>query len=83
MTRAVVVPIGRPTFDLEQAAGEVAVAWSLLEADGVEVGGEQTIVTEVTTLDDRLDRFLPTAPDLLVVLQATFSDSSRAITSAP
>jgi L-fucose isomerase-like protein len=77
--RIVVVPIGRPTFDLELGAQQVAGAMALLAGLGAELAGEQTIRTDVDELDGSLDAVLansPGDPDVVVVLQATFSDST-------
>ncbi len=77
--RIVVVPIGRPTFDLELGAQQVAAATAVLDGLGAGTSGEQPILTDVDELDARLDVALAgfeSDPDVVVVLQATFSDSS-------
>ena len=77
--RIVVVPIGRPTFDLELGEQQVAAATAVLTGLGAEPSGEQRILTDVDELDARLDVALAGSesdPDVVVVLQATFSDSS-------
>ena len=77
--RIVVVPIGRPTFDLELGEQQVAAATAVLDGLGAGPSGEQPILTDVDELDARLDVALAGSesdPDVVVVLQATFSDSS-------
>ena len=77
--RIVVVPIGRPTFDLELGEQQVAAATAVLTGLGAGPSGEQRILTDVDELDARLDVALAGSesdPDVVVVLQATFSDSS-------
>ena len=77
--RIVVVPIGRPTFDLELGEQQVAAATAVLARLGAGPSGEQPILTDVDELDARLDVALAgsdSEPDVVVVLQATFSDSS-------
>ena len=77
--RTLVVPIGRPTFDLELGAQQVAAATAVLVALGAGSLGDQTIVTDVDELDASLDAALADSagdPDVVVVLQATFSDST-------
>ena len=77
--RIVVVPIGRPTFDLELGAQQVAAATAVLAGLGAGPSGEQPILTDVDELDAWLDVALASSdrdPDVVVVLQATFSDSS-------
>lgn len=77
--RILVVPIGRPTFDLELAAQQVTAATAVLA--GLDAGhvGDQRILTDIGEVDAALDDALESAagaPDVAVVLQATFSDSS-------
>ncbi len=77
--RILVVPIGRPTFDLELGAHQVAAATDVLVGLGAEPVGNQSILTDIGELDMLLDDALASnagAPDVAVVLQATFSDSS-------
>lgn len=74
-----VVAIGRPTFDLEYGAQLVEAAWDRLAAAGLDPVGPRVIATELDSLDRLLDTLLEDgggdAP-CVVVLQATFADSS-------
>jgi L-fucose isomerase-like protein len=77
--RILVVPIGRPTFDLELGAEQVSTAMAVLAGIGGGSSGEQTISTDVDELDASLEGgggASVDAPDVAVVLQATFSDST-------
>jgi L-fucose isomerase-like protein len=77
--RILVVPIGRPTFDLELGAQQVAGASAVLAGLGAGSTREQPILTDVDELDLSLDAALANSavhPDVVVVLQATFSDST-------
>ena len=77
--RILLVPIGRPTFDLELGARQVDAATAVLAGLGAGSIAEQEILTDVDELDASLDTALANsadAPDVVVVLQATFSDSS-------
>ena len=77
--RILVVPIGRPTFDLELGAQQVDAAMAVLAGFGIDPAAARTILTETGELDARLDVALADPagdPDVVVVLQATFSDSS-------
>jgi L-fucose isomerase-like protein len=77
--RTLVVPIGRPTFDLELGAQQVAAAMAVLVGLDAGTSGDRTIVTDVDELDASLDAALADSasdPDVVVVLQATFSDST-------
>jgi hypothetical protein len=70
-----VVPIGRPTFDLELGASLVGAASTVLESLGADPLGERPIVTDLAELDELIDG-LDLTPSIVVVLQTTFSDSS-------
>jgi len=71
------IALGRPTFDLELAAEKVAAADSVLNGLGVSVSVSEglEVVTDIETLDDRLES-ITDPPALVVVLQATFADAS-------
>jgi L-fucose isomerase-like protein len=76
--RILVIPIGRPTFDLELGAQQVAAAAGVLAGLGAGLLGH-AILTDIgeldAMLDDEQERDTRT-PDVVIVLQATFSDSS-------
>lgn len=72
MTSAWVIAVGRPTFDLEFGAAHVDDAWVVLGQLGIEIGGDRTVV--VDDIDEVIDSIGPS--DVVVVLQATFTDSS-------
>lgn len=90
---ALVVAIGRPTFDVAFGADHVTAALALLERALVpgggtdapvtvlQPGGDERFFTDLAGLDDALDDALDPARaaapfDVVIVLQATFSDSS-------
>lgn len=75
MSRALVIPIGRPTFDLGLGSVQVAAATSLLVSLGVQSTGVGAIVTDIDELDNVLAA-VADPPKLVVVLQATFADAS-------
>ncbi len=77
--RILVVPIGRPTFDLELGTQQVGAATAVLAGLGPVHLDDQRILTDIGEVDAVLDGALDSiagAPDVVVVLQATFSDSS-------
>jgi L-fucose isomerase-like protein len=76
MTRLLVVAIGRTTFDLTFATAQTTRAWDLLDSLDVESSGDRRVLTDLVELDGVLERYASPGPDLVVVLQATFSDSS-------
>ena len=75
MRDVLVIPIGRPTFDLELGSAQVAAAASMLDSLGARHVGDPAIVTDIDALDDVLDA-VADSPELVVVLQATFADAS-------
>jgi len=81
-----VVPIGRPTFDVAFGAEHVTAALALLDRaverpaavlqpDGAGNGGD-AFFTDLDRLDTVLGRIDTATLDVVIVLQATFSDSS-------
>lgn len=72
MTSVWVIAVGRPTFDLDFGAAHVDDAWSVLAALDIEVAGDRSIV--VDDIVEAIDSIGPS--DVVVVLQATFTDSS-------
>jgi L-fucose isomerase-like protein len=75
MRDVLVIPIGRPTFDLELGSAQVVAATSVLHSLGVGSGHDAAIVTDMDGLDQLLDA-VAEVPELVVVLQATFADAS-------
>lgn len=74
-----VIAIGRPTFDLDHGATLVEAAWDRLDGAGFDPVGPRAITTELESLDRLLDGFVQDGQDeapCVVVLQATFADSS-------
>ena len=69
-----VVPIGRPTFDLELGASLVGAASTVLESLGADPLGERPFVNDLAELDQLIDG-LDLTPSIVVVLPTTFSDS--------
>ncbi|TFH16131.1 MAG: hypothetical protein E4H05_07470 [Acidimicrobiales bacterium] len=75
MSHVLVIPIGRPTFDLQLGSVQVAAAMAMLDSLGVKSSGDQAILIDLDELDDALEA-VADPPDLVVVLQATFADAS-------
>ena len=75
MSRSLAIALGRPTFDLELASEQVAAAESVLTGLGVPGADGMEIVTDIETLNARLES-ITDPPALVIVLQATFTDAS-------
>jgi L-fucose isomerase-like protein len=72
---AAAIAVGRPTFDLDFAATRVDDAWEVLSRLGIELLGRRgVIVADVDEVDGELDSIA--SCEVIVVLQATFTDSS-------
>ena len=75
MNPVLVIPIGRPTFDLQLGTAQVTAAMAMLDSLGVQSAGDQAILTDLDELDAVLAA-VADPPELVVVLQATFADAS-------
>lgn len=83
MVNLLIVPIGRPTFDVDHGACQVRAALELLDAGSrsaisIAPEGDGSFFTDEDALTAALDGRVADADtaDAVVVLQATFSDSS-------
>jgi len=79
VTTTGVVALARVTFDLDEAARQVELAWSALERAGLDLVGSQDLVSTVADVDDVVARLVRGRAEVLVVLQATFADASMMI----
>ncbi|MDJ0768618.1 MAG: hypothetical protein QNJ12_07475 [Ilumatobacter sp.] len=69
-----VIAVGRPTFDLDLGRTQASAAIDALTAAGIDVVGDAEPVLEPEAVGPAISRW-PAQPDLVVVLQATFTDS--------
>lgn len=73
------VPIARPTFDIELAQSLTnTVHQNLLDAT-YEVVGKPELVMSLDDIEQVITDCIDTSPDLLLVLQSTFADSSMIV----
>ena len=70
-----VVAIGRPTFDLSLAHSNTARAIDLLEGRGVTLSGSGEVLTDADLVEAAVSAMADEI-DLLLVMQATFSDAT-------
>lgn len=73
------VPLARTTFDTDLAAQVAAEARSALEAAGLALVGPTSLVTDLDATQAAAASLAGQALDLMVILQATFADSSMVI----
>ncbi len=74
--RAGFVALARTTFDTTLADAVVCAARSALEDAGLEVIGDARLTTSLEELNTIAARLAHETPDVLIALQATFTDSS-------
>jgi L-fucose isomerase-like protein len=74
-----VIAIARPTFDVAFAADTARMAVENLESEGIIVVGNAELCMDERSVEDALALIDEEAIDALVVLQASFADSSLAV----
>jgi L-fucose isomerase-like protein len=79
VTTTAVVALARVTFDQDEAARQVDLAWNALERAGLDLVGGKDLVSTVADIDDVVARLARGRAEVLVVLQATFADASMII----
>ncbi|MBN1178557.1 MAG: fucose isomerase [Anaerolineae bacterium] len=77
--RVGLVALARTTFDVPLAEEMAAQARAALERAGFERVGPAGLVTDAAAVDAAADALAADPPDLLIVLQATFADSTMAV----
>lgn len=70
------VPLARPTFDLALATQITAQVRSRLEEAGYSLTGRETLVSSLDEAEEVAQELANYPPDLLLVFQATFADST-------
>lgn len=76
--RAAVVPVARPTFDTQKAAGLTDQAFALLNSIGFEVSGSTSLVMTPDDLATASSSLIDDA-DVYILMQSSFSDASPAV----
>ncbi|MCP4167403.1 MAG: fucose isomerase [Chloroflexi bacterium] len=80
--RVAYVAIARSTFDVPFAAEIAATAFTQLQAAGLNIIGSSALVLDQTSAERVTEDWSDKLIDLLVILQATFADSSMVMTMA-
>ena len=70
-----VLPLARPTFDVPFAEETCRNAWDLLEQLPAEWTGTRDLLFDAGAVEARLKEMVEDPPDLLLVLQLTFTDA--------
>ncbi len=76
------VPLARPTFDLALATQITAQVRSRLEEAGYSLTGRETLVSSLEEAEKVAQELAENPPDLLLVFQATFADSTMVMSLA-
>jgi L-fucose isomerase-like protein len=70
------IPIARTTFDIKLAESVTQAARTHLMHAGLDLIGPETLITDLESARGAAELMTAAAPDLLVIFQATFADSS-------
>jgi len=70
------LPLGRPTFDVAYAEAKLAVMLDRLDATGHAIGGPRSLLMDAQANAAALAALRAAAPDLVLVLQVTFTDAA-------
>ena len=74
-----VLPLARPTFDVPFAEETCRNAWNLLEQIPAEWSGSKELLFDAGAVEGRLEEIVKNPPDLLLVLQLTFTDATMTV----
>ena len=74
--RIALLPLARPTFDMGYAAEKLAAMLGVLDASGHELEGSRDLLTGDADSAAALGAVAAAAPDLVLVLQVTFTDAA-------
>ncbi|HTV66914.1 MAG TPA: hypothetical protein VMF90_00100 [Rhizobiaceae bacterium] len=75
-----VLPLGRPTFDVPYAEERLAAIYSALDAAGVgSIEGWRQLLFDATATRAAVAALKPLKPDVILILQVTFTDASMAV----
>jgi hypothetical protein len=82
MTQAAVLAVARDTFDVILARELATTAMSLLSDVGLGVGNDVTMSTTAAGTAGQVERVRRSKVEVVIVLQATFTDASAVISLA-
>ena len=77
-----VLPLGRPTFDVDYAKKILAEMLRCLDAAGHELVGSRDLLLDESATRRSLDTLNKSEIDLLLVLQVTFTDAAMVVEAA-
>ena len=77
-----VLPLGRSTFDVAFAEQTLAKAFAALDATGHRIVGPRALLFDAEATGAALEALSAQGPDLLLILQVTFTDASMTVAAA-
>ena len=77
-----VLPLGRPTFDVAFAEQTLAKALAALDATDHRIVGPRALLFDAEATGAALEALSAQGPDLLLILQVTFTDASMTVAAA-
>lgn len=80
--RVALVPLARPTFDVDFAEAQLAKALAMLEAQDIALVGPRDLLFDADAVRQALPALTREAPDLLLILQVTFTDATMTVALA-
>jgi hypothetical protein len=79
MARIGVLPLARPTFDVAYATEIAAAAFAALDASGHRIIGARDLLFDAAATESAVEEMRRLAPDLVLLLQVTFTDASMTL----
>ena len=79
LLRIAVLPLARPTFDVTFAEETCKDAWNLLEKLPAEWIGTRDLLFNADAVEAKLKELVLNPPDLLLVMQLTFTDATMTV----
>ncbi len=73
------VPIARPTFDLDLARQETAKVYEAIGQAGFTIFGSQDLIMDGAAIDARIAELASAEIDMILMLQASFADSTMVL----
>ncbi len=80
--RVGLLPLGRPTFDVEFANAQLAAMLGVLDATGHEIVGPRELLFDADAAQKALKKLAREEIDHLLLLQVTFTDASMTVAAA-
>lgn len=79
VARIGLLPLARSTFDVPFAEENLAGMLALLDQAGVEIAGSRSLLPDADSARLALREAISAAPDLLLILQVTFTDAAMTV----